>query len=361
MIASAGQALAQDCELSLSRSDIDYGLLNRTTLKAVAGVVNLPVRSVQLSVQCPTEQAMRLSYQALASGIGGYRFGEQGDYQLWLGDAQLDDRAVQLGQVSGAGLGISASAREMPLLPEQALVPTQGGQALTGQRWVARVEVRSRGPDAALRAPQSSHWAALGRFVGNGAQHQLSLQVGFTPASCTPRLGQGGVVDFGRIGAGQLAPQRTTVFQRELALSIQCDGPTRFALTAHDNRAGTALALAEHSAAFVFGLGNSRAGAVLGGFRLRIQAPVSEGPVLPLSAAPAALSWRSVGVDDAALAHDGRLLGFAREGDGLGSPGALADLTARLQVELHLAPLQALKLNEEIPIQGSATLEIIYL
>lgn len=354
---------AQDCELALSRSEVDYGSLNRTTLKGLDGEVSLPPRSLQLTLQCASEQALQLSYRALAASSDAFRFGAKGRYQLWLSDARLDDRPVALGLVNGAGLGAARSGQDMPLPPEQALLPLHGGQALIGRRLQARMEVRSVGPQAVLHTPNSSEWLAQGSLVGNGAERELRLRAAFTPASCTPRLGQGGVVDFGRIGSGQLAQRQVTRLERGLSLTVQCDGPTRFALSAKDNRAGSALPVPGQEAATLFGLGTTQAGGAVGSFRLRIDAPNAGAPLWPVQAAPAGVTWRRVPGEQAAVAHGGQWLGFsldASAGEAAG-PSALDGLSAQVQVELYLAPLEALKLREETPIQGSATLEIIYL
>lgn len=353
--------LAQACDLSLSRGEIDYGSLNRTTLKAEGGQITLPPRSFQLTVQCSSEQPLRLSYAALAADPDSFRFSDHGHYQLWLSDARLDERPVALGLVGGAGIGVASSAREQRLRPEQALVPSEGGQALKGQRLVVKVEVRSSGQATAVHSPQASQWLARGSWRASGADGEMLLRASFTPASCTPRLGQGGVVDFGRITAGQLSLERTTLLQRSLALNVQCDGPTRFALTAKDNRAGTALAVAGEDSGTLFGIGSTQAGNVLGSYRLRVETPSADRPLTPLLGTLSGASWRTALGQDAAMAHNGQWLGFVYEGEGSAGPSALEGLTAELQVDLYVAPLQQLNLKEETPIQGSATLEIIYL
>ncbi len=361
LLAGSGELLAQDCGVSLSRDEIDYGQLNRTTLKARAGQVQLAPRTLHLTVQCAQPQALQLAYRALADGSSGFRFAEQGHYQLWLSDAQLDGIAVELGRVQGGGLGVKADGLEVALLPDQALVPLIARQPAQGQRLTARVEVRSRGPEAALQSPRASEWLAQGSFVSGGGERSLSLRAGFNPASCTPRLGQGGTVDLGRISARQLNDERATLLQRSLALTVQCDGPTRFALVAQDNRAGSARAIEGQASATLFGIGTTRSGAGAGAYRLRVGSPMADGPLLALYGTVSGQQWTRVTQDDAAVHHDGRLLGFVRETEGGGGPSALTDFSAQLQVDVYLAPLRALQLDQELPIQGSATLEIIYL
>lgn len=360
-LALSGPVLAQDCDVLISRGEIDYGQLNRTTLKAVAGEVSLAPRTLNLTVQCAQVQPLQVSYRGLAADARSYRLGEQGQYQLWFSDAQVDGAPVALGQVQGAGLGVTGNGREMALLPEHALVPLLAGQPAEGQRLTARVQVRSRGPEAALYSPQASEWLAQGSFVSGAGERALTLRAGFTPASCTPRLGQGGAVDFGAISVRRLSDEHSTLLQRSLALTVQCDGPTRFALVAQDNRAGSARVEAGQDGATLFGIGVARSGMAIGGYQLRVANPVADVPLLPLYGAATGLDWSRVAQDTGALHHNGQLLGFAREGEGALAPAALTDFNAQLQVDLHLAPTRALPLDQEIPIQGSATLEIIYL
>lgn len=357
----SGPLLAQPCEVLLSQSEIDYGQLNRTTLKAVPGHFSLAPRTFYLTVQCPQAQALQLAYRGVADGAAGFRFGEQGQYQLWLGDAQLDGTAVSLGQVQGAGLGVMAVASEMALQPEHALAPVIGGQPARGRRLTARVELRVTGPASAALSHKASEWLAYGRFISGGAERALHLRAGFTPASCTPRLGRQGFADFGRIGARQLAPDRVTLLQRSLALNVQCDGPTRFALVAQDNRAGSARATPGQASATLFGIGHTRSGQAIGAYRLRIGSPTADVPLVTLYGTAAGLDWTRAADHQAVLHHDGRLLGFVREGGGGNGPSALTDFTAQLHVDLYLAPLQDLRLDQEVPFEGRATMEIVYL
>lgn len=361
VLAGAGQVVAQECEVSLSRNEIDYGQLNRTTLKAVAGEVNLPSRTLNLTVQCAAAQPLGLSYRAIADSPRSFRFGDKGSYELWLSGAQLDGQSVELARVQRGGVGVGRAGGEVALLPEQGLIALQAGQAAPGQQLTARVEVRSRGAEEAVSGAQASEWLAQGMFVSGTGERAFSLRAGFTPASCTPRLGQGGAVDFGQIHAGQLALDRPTLLQRSLSLSVQCDGPTRFALAARDNRAGSARSEAGMHEASLFGIGKGRAGEGIGSYRLRVSSPVADVRLRALSATPAGLDWQRVPEEDAAVRHDGQLLGFMRESEAGLAPGALTNLAAQLQVDLYLAPLRALQLDQEVPIQGSATLEIVYL
>ena len=68
----------------------------------------------------------------------------------------------------------------------------------------------------------------------------LSVTGIITPASCTPSLSDGGVVDHGKLTARDLELDKPTSLQTgEMRLHVQCEGATFFTLTTLDNRAGS--------------------------------------------------------------------------------------------------------------------------
>jgi hypothetical protein len=348
-------AWASSCEISTSQSDIDHGSLNRTTLPS-SSEVELPLRYLRLTVHCSEPQALRLAFQAVAADAQAYRFGDWGRYRVALSEVQLDGHRVEL---AAHPAGRAAAAGHWSLEPGQGLMVTRDGQPLAGRRLTAQVEISARGRASAL-AGTAQAWRAVGQFEAGGGQRGLSQQVAFTPASCAPSLGQGGQVDFGRIGAQRLSTDVFSTFSRALSFSVRCDGPTRFAVRAKDNRAGSARVFDKLHPGALFGLGLTRGGQLTGAYRLSVNSPSdSQGNALRgLHGGGNAWQLAQPGPD---LYHNGTLLGFAPVGRGDREPMPLSGLAAQLQVELYLAPRNALDLREELPLQGSATLEIIYL
>lgn len=363
-VGMGAMAGAQACELSLSSPHIDYGHLNRTTLKPQGGSWHLNVRQLTLQVQCPQPADMALAYTALAAGTGAFALGAGGRYRLGLSQAMLDDQPVALGQRSVPGQAPSGVGPQQPLLAQRTLVPIKAGVATQGRRFTALVQIKADVDESVLNAPDVTHWQASGLFEIAGTQRELTLNTAFTPAACTPRLGEGGLIDFGRISAQQLSLSDATRFTRSLSLNVSCDSPTRFAFKATDNRAGSQRLVQALARGSQFGLGFGPQRAALGSFIARIGADaLGDGkPLSALQGAPGGAGWQVVGQPQGpALHHDGGLVGFADRAGAEVAPTAIKQLDATLAVELYLAPSRELPLSEEMRLDGAATLEIIYL
>ncbi|MDE1165998.1 MAG: DUF1120 domain-containing protein [Pseudomonas sp.] len=352
-----GASTVQACELQLSQGDIDYGQLNRTTLKAQEGKWRLAPRHITLQVRCEAPTDMALTFSALARGQQAFALGERGEYRLTLGQAQLDGEPVALGLRGGQA--ITSVAVEQALRPQQAVVPVRAGAAVQGRYFSAQVWVHALADERALQVTDATVWQAAGLFEVAGQQRELALRAGFAPAACQPRLGEGGRVDFGRIAARRLAPDSQTRLTRHLPLSVSCEGPTRFALSATDNRAATMLVVEGQARGNVFGVGQGAGGYVasVGNDALGDGAPLTA-----VYGRPGGVQWQaSHRAAGSALYHDGLLLGFADEHRQALGPVAISQLNATLAIDLYLAPMRQWALTEEVPLDGAATLEIIYL
>lgn len=363
IFAPCAQAMAEGCEVSISQPLIDYGLFNRTTLKPQGGELPLGVRSLRLNVHCAQADAMTLFYRALPASAERFRFGEQGSYALRLSDALLDGESVDLAPVVAQGQPPGQADAAIAWLPDKGLTPVKVGSIARGRSFSATLEVRAWGDEAALGRGDAVTWNNSGLLEVAGARRELGLQVGFAPAACTPRLGNGGVVDFGRLQAQQLVRDSATKLQRTLSLSVQCDAPTRFAFTARDNRPNAVRAtLSEVDASALFGIGKTRAGQELGGYVTWIDnTATGDGNALnAMHGQPGGMGWQAPAAA-AFLYPDGRLLGFGLPADMAAGPTAMTQLSGTLGVDLYLVPARTLTLTEEAVIDGAATIEIVYL
>lgn len=179
----------------------------------------------------------------------------------------------------------------------------------------------------------------------------LSVSGIITPASCTPSLSGGGVVDHGKLTAKDLNPQKPTSLQAaEMLLEVQCEGPTFFTLTTVDNRAGSsAINPALH------GLGMVNDDQRLGSVAFGLFDPIADNtPVDAILSNDGGATWRP----SAYLGHTG-MTSFAAPGDAY-TPIAVQILSARLRAFTMIAPASDLTLLDEVPIDGLATLQLKY-
>lgn len=190
---------------------------------------------------------------------------------------------------------------------------------------------------------------------------ELAVAGLITPAACTPVLSSNGVVDFGKISQQDLNQDRgTRLPSRDLELTLSCNGPVRVALRMRDNRDGTATVNSE----IYYGLNLDPSGNRIGLYSVifdpaRTQVDgISE--VYGTESTTNGMAWRSANrnpIDIGARSY----LGFTDIGGSTAGPAAFTSLNSTLKLEAVLNAKQNLDLSTEVALDGSATLEVIYL
>lgn len=179
----------------------------------------------------------------------------------------------------------------------------------------------------------------------------LSVSGIITPASCTPNLSNGGVVDHGKLTAKDLHLDAPTSLQTgEMSLQVNCEGATFFTLTTVDNRAGSSAINPAHH-----GLGIINDDQKLGSVAFGVFDPVADNvPVQAIQSRDGGATWRP----SSYLGH-AALTSFAAT-NAPATPIALQDLSARLRAFTIIVPATDLTLLDEVPIDGQATLQLKY-
>ncbi|MFB8003229.1 DUF1120 domain-containing protein [Nocardia sp. NPDC056000] len=172
-----------------------------------------------------------------------------------------------------------------------------------------------------------------------------------TPSACTPSLSSGGVVEFGKVSAEDLNSEReTNLGTQTMSLSITCDAPNLYALQALDQRASSA------TRADAFGLGRTEDARSWGWYAIALRNPIADGvPVQPIGSTDEGATWHP---ND--LWMPGIQIAFASMTE-VNQPLRVRKLTLDLDVSASLPPTTGLTLTDEIAIDGSATLTLVYL
>ncbi|WP_321959432.1 DUF1120 domain-containing protein [Burkholderia cenocepacia] len=176
------------------------------------------------------------------------------------------------------------------------------------------------------------------------------------PDACQFTIGNGGLYDFGTIGADTLSQDAVTALDAKTqTVAVSCNAAAKVALNVRDNRAGTAAG--GKGGDDEFGLGGKEKFA--GYYTLALTRAVGDGSALDVIAAPA-------GSDAWALDSTGSMAsGQARKSfsdSGSVAPGAYKSITANLTVAPTINKLSALDLsNGGVDLDGSATVELTYL
>jgi hypothetical protein len=177
-----------------------------------------------------------------------------------------------------------------------------------------------------------------------------------TPSACTPLLGQGGLIDYGKIAARDLNRETFTPLPNAgLAVGVDCEAATLFALKLTDNRAGSSATEPDG-----FGFGVVNGSEKVGVFHTTLHTPLADdAPITQLQSLNYGQTW-SVVEENVALPAL-RLAAFGNNASGTWSPLPIRELRVQLRISAFIAPAQGLTLDREVPLDGSATLDLIYL
>ena len=201
-----------------------------------------------------------------------------------------------------------------------------------------------------------------------------------TPAACVPSVGSStialGTVPTEMLSADTetLLPLKTTTF------SITCDAPVKVALKASDNRSGTVKTPSKNLTLFndqilypgqdytTFGLGTDAAGNKIGLWVPALQVSSittdTESSVGVLYTSDGGSTWGKNDLSyqrlsNATAGAAGSLKTFAKTGET--TPMAFTTVSGTIAVQTVIAPTSALDLSEAITLNGSATIELVYL
>lgn len=191
-----------------------------------------------------------------------------------------------------------------------------------------------------------SPWALAASSV------DLNVKGSITPSACVHSLSDDGSVDFGKLPAKDLKVDISTQLPPvTLKLNITCEAPTLFALYGRDNRLGSAHFTLPHN----YGLGLINGDQKLGSYGIGVFDPVADTPVSPLLSYDNGDTWL-VNSSGSYMATNA-LNAF---GDSP-TPKALQNLAVDLRIIALIAASKNLDLTSEVPLDGSATIELRYL
>jgi len=167
--------------------------------------------------------------------------------------------------------------------------------------------------------------------------------------ACSLALGNGGTIDLGTLSRKDLDESSETLFGRDVTFAIDCQTPAKVAIKAINNRENV---VDKWGVNYGLGLAGS------GRFRFNPTARYGDGKPLGhhLLSTNGGHSWM---VGGSFFMPPSSLSAWAEEGETL--PRAFQTIRGGLFVTITLPPARDLDLSQEIALDGSATLELIYL
>ncbi|WP_241194671.1 DUF1120 domain-containing protein [Pseudomonas orientalis] len=174
-----------------------------------------------------------------------------------------------------------------------------------------------------------------------------------TPSACTPTVSSNGLVDHGKISVKDLSIS-TQLPDATLQLAVVCDAATLLAVKGTDNRPGTAW-FNGYETISLFGLGLSADNQKLGAYRLVMENTTVDGAAVSLIESVDGETWFPAA--DVWQPRWMRAVSGPQGADHL--PVAIQNLATDVVISTFVRKPKMT--TEEIPLDGSATLDIVYL
>lgn len=191
----------------------------------------------------------------------------------------------------------------------------------------------------------------------------LTVSGTLVPASCTPVL-SAATVNFGKLSSADLLRDTPTAFlggQLQSTLKVNCDAATLYGIRGIDNRADT---VGNRWYMTPYGLGLTPAGEKLGAHFLEIlpvRSTIDGKPAFVTVGNAAGTSWGASGPDNRGIRNYGELLGFTDTAGVTTGPIPIKDAEYGLTHYLVFAAANTLTLTDEVALDGSAVIEVVYL
>ncbi|GHD96625.1 membrane protein [Pseudocitrobacter faecalis] len=196
----------------------------------------------------------------------------------------------------------------------------------------------------------------------------LKVQGTLTMGACTPTLSSGGVVDYGKLSIAALnASAVNQLGEHDITLSITCESPTKVGFSVVDDRADTVADTAPSVNGFSakpaqeFGLGKTAGGINLGSFAVL---PFSDSNNTTIDGQPGELiTSRDNGANwfklSTLVKNDGsEIVAFAGADD---TPVALTTASEVIGVNAAIQDTTTLAITDDTPLDGQATISMVYL
>jgi hypothetical protein len=178
------------------------------------------------------------------------------------------------------------------------------------------------------------------------------------PGSCTLALSNGGIVALRAINEVDLDAQvDTALTPASVNVGITCTAATKIAAMITENRSGSSTRVGDSS----FGLGKTSTGVSIGFYEAVAKTPMANGAATTFITAPSTVGnlWATP-TGDAFLEH-GTGRKFVAFGTAAAGPSSVTSASLDIEVRPTIAPTSVLMLPAPETIDGSLTLDLVYL
>ncbi|QCC92314.1 DUF1120 domain-containing protein [Enterobacter cloacae] len=196
----------------------------------------------------------------------------------------------------------------------------------------------------------------------------LKVQGTLTNAACSPSIGNGGVIDYGYIRLGELsATENNKLGQKQVPVTITCTAPTKVGFTILDNRGDSNAQLPldiggnlnESVKYYTYGVGTTTEGVKIGDYGMWMTDITADGNTVDAVVNNhdwEATKWRKSGIprSDAFSTTS-----FAATGTE--APIAITTANFNFVTNLTIRDTTTLAITDDTPLDGQATMTLVYL
>ncbi|MFJ7311504.1 DUF1120 domain-containing protein [Pseudomonas sp. NPDC098747] len=199
-----------------------------------------------------------------------------------------------------------------------------------------------------LLLPLALAFASNAALAANSVDLRVTGTI--TPAACDITL-TGGDVDFGSL-KDLSSTEETSFTSPTKDLNILCSAPTQVGIKAIDNRQGTNTGRA-------FGLGKDSADGKIGSYHIDLRNKTVDGSAGQLTrSTDSGTTWTKV-ADAMVNPAPTEIISWAATGTD--APVPVTSVTQQFEIDLAIAPTSTLDTSTDITLDGSATIELVYL
>lgn len=196
-----------------------------------------------------------------------------------------------------------------------------------------------------------------------GSTVELSVSGTIVPSACTPTMSAADI-NFGKLSSADLHLDKPTAFlggRHQSTLKVNCDAATLYGLRGIDNRAAT---VGNTWYMTPYGIGLTPSGEKLGAHYLEVfptRSTIDNKPAFVSVGSATGTGWNASTSDDRGIRNFGPLLGFTDTVGVTTGPIPIKDAEYGLEHYLVFAPAKGLTLTDEVKLDGSAVIEVVYL
>lgn len=196
----------------------------------------------------------------------------------------------------------------------------------------------------------------------------LKVQGTLTNSACSPSIGNGGVIDYGYIRLGELsATAENKLGQKQIPVTITCTAPTKVGFTILDNRGDSNAQLPvdiggnlnQSAKYYTYGVGTTTEGVKIGNYGMWMTNVTADGNAVDSVANNH--DWNSDVWKKTGIPRSDAFSTIAFAQSGTTTPMAITTANFNFVTNLTIRDTSTLAITDDTPLDGQATMTLVYL